>query len=63
MRACGYERAECIAVGARLRDAPVGAVWVGPLDLEVRGPAIRVAESEELLYEAVISELAARRTG
>jgi hypothetical protein len=63
MRACGYERSECIAVGAALRDAPVSAVWVGPLDLDVRGPAVRVAESEELLYEAVISELAARRTG
>ena len=40
----------------------VGAVWVSPLDLEVRGPHVRVAEEgDELLYEAVISELAARR--
>ena len=43
---------------------PLGAVWVGPLDLDVRGPHVRVAEEgDELLYEAVISELAARRRG
>ena len=43
----------------RAADAPVGAVWVSPLDLEVRGPTIRTAEEgDELLYEAVISELA-----
>jgi hypothetical protein len=37
-------------------------VWVTPLDLEVRGPHVRVAEQgDELLYEAVISELAERR--
>ena len=49
-------------VGATLQDAPVGAVWVSPLDLEVRGPTVRVAEEDdELLYEAVVSELAQRR--
>jgi hypothetical protein len=52
---------ECAAVGARLRDAPVGALWVGPLDLDVRGPHVRVAEGDDLLYEAVITELAERR--
>jgi hypothetical protein len=52
---------QCIAVGAALRDAPVSAVWVGPLDLDVRGPNVRVAEGEDLLYEAVITELAERR--
>ena len=52
---------ECIAVGAALRDAPVSAVWVGPLDLDVRGPNVRVAEGDDLLYEAVITELAERR--
>jgi hypothetical protein len=62
MRACGYEREQAIGVGAALRDAPVGAVWVGPADLEVRGPGVRVAEDDEqLLYDAVITELAERR--
>ncbi len=50
-------------VGAALADAPVGSVWVSPLDLDVRGPTVRVAEEgEELLYEAVIAELAMRRS-
>jgi hypothetical protein len=62
MRACGYRREECIGVGAALAGAPLGALWVGPLDLDVRGPNVRVAEDAgELLYEAVISELAQRR--
>jgi hypothetical protein len=62
MRALGYERAECIGVGAALHDAPVGAVWVSPVELEVRGPSVRVAEDgDELLYEAVVAELAERR--
>jgi hypothetical protein len=53
---------ETIAVGASLHAAPVSAVWVRPLDLEVRGPNVRVAEDgDELLYEAVITELAERR--
>jgi hypothetical protein len=53
---------ETIAVGASLHDAPVSAVWVSPLDLHVRGPNVRVAEDGgELLYEAVITELAERR--
>jgi hypothetical protein len=64
MRALALTREECIGVGAALADAPLGAVWVTPLDLEVRGPHVRVAEEgDELLYEAVISELAARRRG
>ena len=59
MRALDLDAEQCIGVGAALRDAPVGAVWVSPLDLEVRGPTIRIAEEgDELLYEAVISELA-----
>jgi hypothetical protein len=62
MRALGFEREQVIGVGAALRDAPVGAVWVGPSDLEVRGPEVRVAEDDEqLLYDAVITELAERR--
>ena len=62
MRALGLERDQAIGVGAALADAPVGAVWVGPLELDVRGPTVRVAEEgDELLYEAVISELAERR--
>jgi len=62
MRALNLDAEQCIGVGAALRDAPVGAVWVSPLDLEVRGPTIRTAEEgDELLYEAVISELAQRR--
>ena len=62
MRALAYTPEECIGVGASLHDAPLGAVWVSPLDLEVRGPTVRVAEEgDELLYEAVISELAQRR--
>jgi hypothetical protein len=53
---------ETIAVGATLAAAPVSAVWVGPDDLEVRGENVRVAEDgDELLYEAVITELAERR--
>jgi hypothetical protein len=55
---------ETIAVGAPLHAAPVSAVWVSPLDLEVRGANVRVAENpDELLYEAVITELAERRGG
>jgi hypothetical protein len=62
MRALHLAPEECSGVGAALADAPVGAVWVSPLDLEVRGPTVRVAEDGgELLYEAVISELAQRR--
>jgi hypothetical protein len=62
MRACAYAPEECIGVGPALADAPVGAVWVGPLDLEVRGEHVRVAEDgDELLYSAVIAELARRR--
>ena len=62
MRALNLSDEECIGVGAAFKDAPVGAVWVSPLDLDVRGPTVRVAEDgDELLYEAVISELAQRR--
>jgi hypothetical protein len=62
LRAHGLDRGEAIAVGASLEDAPVSAVWVGPNDLEVRGPHVRVAEEEDqLLYDAVITELAERR--
>ena len=62
MRACAYTEEECIGVGAALAGAPVGAVWVGPEDLEVRGANVRVAENaDQLLYDAVISELAERR--
>jgi hypothetical protein len=62
MRALGLTREQCIGVGAALAEAPLGAVWVSPLDLEVRGPHVRVAEEDEdLLYQAVISELAQRR--
>ncbi len=64
MRAMPLTPDQCIGVGAGLAGAPLGTVWVSPLDLEVRGPHVRVAEEgEELLYEAVISELAARRRG
>jgi hypothetical protein len=56
------EPEQCLAVGAALRDAPVGALWVGPLDLDVRGAHVRMGEEgEDLLYEAVITELAERR--
>ena len=62
MRALALTREQCIGVGPALADAPLGAVWVSPLDLEVRGPTVRVAEeADELLYEAVVSELAQRR--
>jgi hypothetical protein len=62
MRALGVGRESCIGVGAALAGAPVGAVWVGPSELEVRGAHVRVGEEEEdLLYQAVISELAERR--
>ena len=62
MRALALTREQCIGVGAALAEAPLGAVWVTPLDLDVRGPHVRVAEEgDELLYEAVISELAQRR--
>ena len=64
MRALALSRDQCIGIGAALADAPLGAVWVKPLDLDVRGEHVRVAEeADELLYEAVISELAARRRG
>jgi hypothetical protein len=62
MRALGLEADQAIGVGAALHGAPIGAVWVGPLELDVRGPTVRVAEEEEdLLYQAVVSELAQRR--
>jgi hypothetical protein len=62
MRALAFDRDEAIGVGSALEDAPVGAVWVGPTDLETRGPRVRVAEDDEkLLYDAVITELAERR--
>src|SRR6478735_7883270 len=61
MRAHAYAPEECIGVGAALQDAPVGAVWVAPAELDVRGEHVRVAEDDELLYGAVISELAERR--
>jgi hypothetical protein len=62
MRAHAFTPEECIGVGAALAGAPVGAVWVGPDDLDVRGEQVRMAEDgEELLYNAVIAELAQRR--
>lgn len=62
MRAHALAPEECIGVGAALAEAPVGVVWVGPLDLEVRGEQVEVAEDgDELLYNAVIAELARRR--
>jgi hypothetical protein len=62
MRALAYDQDEAIGVGPALKDAPVGAVWVPPGDLETRGPRVRVAEDDEkLLYDAVITELAERR--
>src|SRR3954468_9221466 len=62
MRALGLEADQAIGVGAALAAAPLGAVWVSPLDLEVRGEHVRVAEEDEdHLYQAVISELARRR--
>lgn len=62
MRALGYSEGECIGVGAALAGTPVGTVWVSPLELEVRGSFVRVAEADEdLLYQAVVSELAQRR--
>src|SRR3954447_7775618 len=62
MRALGLEADQAIGVGAALAAAPLGAVWVSPLDLEVRGEHVRMAEEQEdLLYQAVISELAQRR--
>src|SRR6218665_3299400 len=62
MRALALAPEQCVGVGAALAGARVGTVWVGPLDLEIRGPTVRVAEEAgELLYEAVISELAQRR--
>jgi len=62
MRALGLSDEQCIGVGAALADAPLGAVWVGPSELEVRGAHVRVGEEDEdLLYQAVVSELAQRR--
>ena len=62
MRALGLTGEQCIGVGAALAGTPVGTVWVSPLDLEIRGSFVRVAEEEaDLLYQAVISELAQRR--
>jgi hypothetical protein len=61
MRAHAFAPEECIGVGAALDGAPVGTVWVGPDELEVRGEHVRVAEDDEVLYGAVIAELAQRR--
>jgi hypothetical protein len=63
MRALNLEPEQCIGVGPALADAPLSAVWVSPLELDVRGENVRVAEeSDELLYEAVIAELATRKS-
>jgi hypothetical protein len=63
MRALDYTPEQCIGVGSALAGAPLSAVWVSPLDLEVRGPTVHVAEGgDELLYEAVVAELATRRS-
>ena len=63
MRALDLMPDECIGVGSALYDAPVGTVWVSPQELEIRGSKVRVAEEpDELLYEAVIAELATRRS-
>jgi hypothetical protein len=61
MRAHGLAPEECIGVGPALAGAPVGTVWVRPDDLDVRGEDVRMAEDDEVLYGAVISELAQRR--
>jgi hypothetical protein len=61
MRAHALAPEECIGVGAALAGAPVGAVWVGPDELDVRGENVRVADDDEVLYGAVIAELAQRR--
>jgi hypothetical protein len=61
MRERLLEAEQSLAVGAALQDAPVGALWVGPMDLDVRGPHVRMGEGDDLLYEAVITELAERR--
>jgi hypothetical protein len=61
MRAHAFQPEECIGVGAAFAHAPLGAVWVSPGELEVRGEHVRVAEDDELLYGAVITELAERR--
>ena len=61
MRAHAFQPEECIGVGAALAGAPLGAVWVGPDELDVRGEHVRVAEDDEVLYGAVIAELAQRR--
>ncbi len=62
MRALAYAPEECIGVGTALAGAPVSAVWVSHQDHEVRGPTVRDAQDgDELLYEAVVSELAQRR--
>jgi hypothetical protein len=64
MRALDLTPEQCIGIGSSLRDSPVGTIWVSPLELEIRGPNVRVAEDpDELLYEAVIAELATRRSG
>jgi hypothetical protein len=61
MRALDLTPEQCIGVGAALHDSLVGTVWVSPLELEIRGAKVRVAEEpDELLYEAVIAELATR---
>jgi hypothetical protein len=61
MRAHGLTPEECIGVGAALAGAPLSSVWVAPDDLDVRGEHVRVAEDDEVLYGAVIAELAQRR--
>ena len=62
MRALDLLPEQCIGVGSALHDSPVGTVWISPLELEIRGAKVRVAEEpDELLYEAVIAELATRR--
>jgi hypothetical protein len=62
MRALDLTPEQCIGVGSALHETPVGTVWVSPLELEIRGAKVRVAEEpDELLYEAVIAELATRK--
>ena len=59
MRALHWTPEECIGVGAALADAPRRHGVGEPARARRPRPTVRVAEEgDELLYEAVISELA-----
>ncbi len=59
--ALGLTGEQCIGVGAALAGTPVGTVWVVPSSWRSVARSSASTRREDLLYQAVVSELAQRR--